>query len=116
MAGWGPGAGPRRRRGATLEPAVGILVIPAHDLLREPGLELAEGQRRVFVRIVGAACLGRATSGAWQRLELAHLRADEPFDVTVVVRPIPVDELNAVLRTAALESLAFELGGPVEVQ
>jgi hypothetical protein len=49
-----PGAGRR----ATLEAPVWVLVIATHDLLREPCLELAQGQGGMLVGVVGAAGLG----------------------------------------------------------
>ena len=92
-----PGADGR----ATLETAVRILVVAADDLLREPGLEFAEGESRMLVRVIRAPCLGRAAGRAGQGLELAHLRADQPLDVASVVRAFAVDKLDAVLATAA---------------
>ena len=85
-----------------------VLVIPANDLLGEPGLKLAQRECGVLVGVVGAPGLGRSAGGAWQALELAHLRADQPLDVATVVRAFAVDELDAVLATAALECLALE--------
>ena len=61
--------------------------------------------------------LGHISSGrTWQQAHPADHSADQPLDVTAVVRALAIDELNAVLAAAALERLALELGRAVQVQ
>ena len=102
-----------------------IAVIDADNCVGQPSFDLVERHRRAVLGVPVALGAHVREGGPRQEMDLAHHRADQPFDVaTVVRRPHrPIVDTDTVLFAAPLQSLgetvqnlgglpAISLGGP----
>src|SRR5690606_7883959 len=76
---------PRNDRGQAKHAMVALVIEPA-DLLRHPLTELLQGQAGLAFAVVVPPFPDVAESGARQEMGNFHERADQPLDVTSVVR------------------------------
>lgn len=98
--------------------AVDRLVVGADYVEGDVALELAQGERRMPLRIVFAEFLRVAERRAGQQVQLPHLRADQTLDMTAEARLRRRSPLNrdACILAPSLESTAPKVGAVVDVK